>query len=150
MIIEIGICILGIAFSIFLFIFSIQLPPGPQKGIPGPSFFPYIISTVIFFVSVIVALNAFRKNYKQPSNRSVLEFKTFLRFLFTIFILGLYSVLWIVDFGNFIVNTLIVFIPLGIMYSVKRWYISTFFVIILVSFIYLIFSYILRVPLWYF
>ena len=151
MVVEIGICLLSIGFSIFLFIFALKLPPGAQKGIPGPALFPFMISIIIFMLSLGIAVNAFLRNYKKKDtdiiNKNIIESKFLLPLFLTISLLGIYSVLWIIDIGNFIMNSIIIFVPLGLLFSKKRWYFTTLFIIVLVIIIYLIFSKILRVPL---
>jgi hypothetical protein len=145
--VEIAICILSMGFSLFIFTFGLKLPPGPQKGIPGPSLFPMIVSCAIFILSLITVMISLLRRRPKGVTFKKIETKSILRLVFAIVLMGIYSSLWIAGIGNFIINSLLVFVPMGMVLSNKSWYSSGIYIIAVVIIIYLIFNVMLRVPL---
>ena len=59
-----------------------------------------------------------------------------------------YCLLWIFDLGNFLLNSMAIFLPIALLYSKERvWWKTLLFVTTLVVFMFVLFRYLLRVPL---
>lgn len=159
MLVELLVCIISLAFSLFLFVLSRQFPPSTQPGMPGPAFFPGIVAIAIFGLSLAQLIIAFVKRKKiPPGGRTVQpdtgqnqsELKQAVRIGEIVLLILLYALLWIYNIGNFLINSIVIFIPISMLYGGARerqWWKTSIFVVVLVVFNYVLFKYLLKVAI---
>lgn len=150
---NIIVCIINIAFSLFLLIVSCFFPVSMKQNIPSASFFPRIVGSILLclsvynFIRVIFVLRKNKKSFSAEKN-TIAKAKIF-QLLEIILLLFAYAVLWQLHIGHFLLNSFAAFIPVSILLGNEvAWYKSTIYTICLIIFIYLFFTLLLRVKLW--
>ncbi len=150
---EIIVSSLGAALSIFLFVFAQGFTGSGRAGVPSAAFFPIVISVILMLLSVyniirtVVRIQKEKKagTYQKPV---FVKGKVF-QILAVVGLMVLYAILWNLHIGHFLLNSIIVFVPISILLSDETaWWKSAIFTVCLVVFIYVLFSYLLRVRLW--
>ena len=156
---ELLVCVIGIAFSLFLFALSRQFPPAPQIGMPGAAFFPGIVSGVLFGLSLTQLIITLIKRRKISSGGETTQTaseqpqsgrKQIFRIIGIVLLVLLYALLWMYNVGHFIINSIVIFIPISILYGGARerqWWKTAIFVVVLVMFIYVLFIYLLKIAI---
>ena len=159
MFIEIVVSVIGLAFGVFLLVGARQFPPATQPGMPGAAFFPYIVSVVILILSIATLVIALAKRKRMQSNSGNTEpdakqaqfaRNQAFRIAGVVLLSLFYALLWHLNIGNFLINSLVFFIPIAILYDGAKerpWWKTAIFVSVLVVFIYILFKYVLRVAI---
>lgn len=150
---EIIVSSLGAVFSIFLFVFSRGFAISKRVGIPSAAFFPTVISVILMFLSVLNIVKAVVRISKERSAGTYKKVEIpkgkITQMLAVIGLMVLYAVLWNYHVGHFLLNSIVVFVPISILLSDEiEWWKSAIFSICLILFIWVLFSYLLRVSLW--
>ena len=157
--VELLVCVIALAFSLFLFVLSLQFPPSTQAGVPSAAFFPGIVSAVIFGLSLTQLIINLIKQKKIRSDGGTTQpgteqgqsaWKQALRIVEIVLLILLYSLLWIFNVGHFLVNSIVIFIPISMLYGggrERQWWKTSIFVVVLVVFIYVLFKYLLKVAI---
>ncbi|MCH3918063.1 MAG: PAM68 family protein [Spirochaetia bacterium] len=153
MISEMIVCIISLLFSIFLFYFARFFPTSQNPDIPSAAFFPFIISTLLFGLSVLNIAKGILSAYKGKKDgtyvKEVFQKGKVIQIVMIVLFLFLYVILWYLHVGTFILNSIVVFVPVCMLMSnEKAWWQNALFAIFLVLFIYVLFSFLLRVRLW--
>lgn len=148
--IEIMINVAGICISAFLYYFSKDFAVSTREGVPSAAFFPRIIAAILLLLSIINLVKIFvqkKKNtYKAPE--ATVKGRA-LQIIAVVALLLFYAILWKSHIGHFILNSIIVFVPICWLISDEiEWWKSLIYVVCLVIFIYLLFSVGLKVRLW--
>jgi hypothetical protein len=156
---EILVAFTSLIFSLFLFIGSRRFPPSRQAGVPGTAFFPTIISCLIFTFALIQIINIIRKYLISSKNNGnehttaqdfTLVQKKVLHIAGIIALMLFYSFFWLFNIGHFLVNSIIIFLPIAFLFGgtiETNWWKLSIFIVILLTFIYSLFKLILRVPI---
>ena len=157
--IELLVSIVGLAFGLFLFSGAQQFPPATQPGLPGAAFFPVIISTIIAGLSLANLCIVLVKRKKiqgagsdtaQDAQHVQFARKQILRVVGIVILTLLYALLWGYNIGHFIINSIVIFIPISMLYGGARerqWWKTSIYVVLLVVLIYVLFKYGLRVAI---
>lgn len=148
------VCITGILYSSFLLIFSQQFPKSTKPNVPSAAFFPRIIGIILLGLSIynVVAWLLARKQQMQEEQvesvkAGIAKGKT-LQMVQIIALIVAYAVLWHFHLGHFLLNSTIIFFPLVMLLSdEKKWYYNAIFTVVLVAFIYVLFTVVLKVRL---
>ena len=154
---ELVIYLISLAFGIFLLLGARQFPPSTMPGVPSSAFFPNIISTVIIALSLILMVTSLVKRIKTrasggevQTNPEQIKFvwKQALRIAGVILLLLLYGLLWHFNIGHFLINSIVFFIPITIIYGgaqEKKWWKTSIYVVIVVVIAYVLFRYLFGV-----
>lgn len=150
---EIIVCGLGIVISIILFVFSRGFSVSAKPGVPSAAFFPTLISIVLLFLSILVLIKVLiriNNEKKKGTHKQIVFVKTkVFQFVAILGLMVLYAILWNYHIGHFILNSIIVFVPISILLSDEKvWWQSAIFSSGLIIFVYLLFTTVLRVRLW--
>jgi uncharacterized membrane protein len=151
---EILVSVIGLGFSLFLFILSRKFPPSSQPGVPSAAFFPAIIAVIIFALAMVqvirIAVKWKKTNKGEKPANPARNKKNVIRLVEIVLLMILYSLLWMFNFGHFLVNSIVIFIPIGILFggAVEReWWKTSIFIVVLVTFIYCLFKFLLKIPI---
>lgn len=151
---EILVSAVGLGFSLFLFILSRRFPVSSQPGVPGSAFFPTIVAVLIFAFSAVQVIGTVVKRIKIQKDGSTEDTgqkrKNIIHVIEIVLLLVLYSLLWLFNIGHFLANSIVIFIPIALLYggAVEReWWKTSIFIVVLVVFIYCFFKYFLKVPI---
>ena len=157
--IEIVVYLIGLIFGLFLFVVSRGFPPASQAGLPGAAFFPGIVSTVIIGLSLILLVTALIKRWKTRSTggetqasteQSKFARKQAFRVIGVVLLIFLYALLWGLNIGNFLINSIVIFIPISMLYGgarERKWWKTVIFVVVLIVLTYILFTTFLRVSI---
>lgn len=111
--------IVMIFYSVYLFLESSRLPEG-IANMPGPGFFPKLVSIVVFFLSCFLIVmniwNVVKGRKKGPSVNG-----RWLRVFLIIACIFLYIFAW--GKGNFLINTFALLFSIQILTG-SKWYIA--------------------------
>lgn len=147
---EVIVNALGMAISIFLFVFSRSFAAPTKPGVPSAAFFPTIIAVILFCLSIFNTakyLGAKKKGLVEEPQK-INRFKL-IQFFFLVLLLVIYTVAWNYKIGHFIINTIIIFSPVCWLLSDEtEWWKSVLFITGLTIFIYLLFVVGLKVRIW--
>jgi putative tricarboxylic transport membrane protein len=66
---EIIFSLIMILVALFFFVFSLNFPPGTSDGVPGPKYFPMLLATMLFILSVVSIV----VNYGKKENYFIWE-----------------------------------------------------------------------------
>ena len=150
---EIIVNIFGVGLGLFLFIFSRGFLSSAKPGVPSAAFFPTIISIVLMFLSISnLATMLVKSRKKSPSaseEKPPILVKKVIQMGIIVVLMFLYALFWSLHIGHFILNSIIVFVPISILISDEQeWWKSLLFSTGLVIFIYVLFTVGLKVRLW--
>ncbi len=135
--------IICMAFSIFVFVMAKDFPAG-TNGVPGPGVFPMIISSLLFFCSLIILV--FSISVPLEGEKTItLGTKDNRRVYISMVGLVIYAII-LPFLGFLITNAIMLFVAITL-FKQKRSY-STALIALLVSLVvYVIFTRVLQVPL---
>jgi len=106
-----GVCF--IVLAIFFMVMSLTLPKGSDDGVPGPGYFPLILSGLLVFLSLVMIVTGVVK--KTSFNFFDALFKANAApLLQTILAITVYLVLW--NLIPFVINTVVFLFSLGLIY----------------------------------
>lgn len=149
---NIIVCGVSIFFSLFLFFFAKDFPVSNKVNVPSAAFFPTIISVVLLVLGIynsVVSVINLRKERASGVLKEKIQVGKIIQLMEVILLMLLYTLLWHFHIGHFILNSILIFIPISLLISDEvEWYKSVFFTISIVMFIYLLFKFLLRVRLW--
>ncbi len=150
---EIIVSSLGAALSVFLFVFSRGFAGSGRAGVPSAAFFPTVISAILMFLSIyniIKSVVRIRKEKQAGTYQKAVFVKgKVFQILAVVGLMVLYATFWNLHIGHFLLNSIVVFVPISILLSDETaWWKSAVFTTCLVIFIWILFSYLLRVRLW--
>lgn len=102
-----------------LFFASNALPSGYLPGVPGPGFFPRLISYGLIFLSILLFVNGVikKRKYFDKIFFSSLNFKYL---VYIVLITIAYILAWIFEFGTFIINSILYFSIIIYFFGEKR------------------------------
>ena len=92
--------LLGTAF----YFLTTGLPPGYMKGIPGPAFFPRLITTGLIIIGILLIIKGIKDKKRYFTNSDKYKY-----LFYIIIATAVYVSLWIFELGTFIVNSFIYF-----------------------------------------
>ena len=157
--IELLFSIIGMAFGVFLFVGAQHFPPtAPHPGVPGARFFPNIISIIIFGLSLVILVFTLAKRKKmripdenKPGKEEV-QFarKQALRIVGIVVLALIYALLWSLNMGHFVVNSIVIFIPITMLFGgaqERQWWKTSIYIVFLIVFVYVLFKHVLRVAI---
>ena len=135
--------IISIILSITFFLSSLGFKSGTSDGVPGPGYFPIILSAMMGFIGVCLIIQGirFKKRYFIIDDKIKKNLKSF---FLTILAIGVYLVLW--NIVPFIIRTPIFLFSLNFIYKRELKYNILFSGITSAS-IYLIFNNLFHVML---
>lgn len=146
------VCGVSIFFSLFLLFFAKDFPVSNKPNVPSAAFFPIIVSIILFMLGVYNAIVELIRLKKEKTSNNVKErifFGKVLQVAEIVLLMLLYALLWHFHIGHFILNSMLVFIPISLLISDEvEWYKSVIFSVCIVMFIYLLFTFLLRVRIW--
>lgn len=106
-----GLCF--IALALFFIVMSWSLPKGSDDGVPGPGYFPLILSALLVFLSLVMIVTGVVR--KTSFNFFDALFKANApSLLLTILAITAYLILW--SLIPFVINTAVFLFCLGLIY----------------------------------
>ncbi|MFA6846174.1 MAG: tripartite tricarboxylate transporter TctB family protein [Sphaerochaetaceae bacterium] len=149
---EIIVCSLSTGLSLFLLYFAKGFPKSIKPNVPSASFFPTIIGVILLGLSLFNLIHALIRIKKAKSagyeKQSVEKGKVF-QILEIVLLMFLYAFLWKYHIGHFLLNSIVVFALICVLLGDDvSWQKSVVFSTGLVVFVYVLFTFLLRVRLW--
>jgi hypothetical protein len=142
----------SIFLGLFLLFFARNFPPSNKPNVPSASFFPIIIAIVLIGLGIynlIIYLRQKKHAKAEAEQQTHYSMGKVVQVGQVIALMLAYALLWHFHIGHFLLNSIIVFIPVTLLISDEvKWHKSVIFTISLVIFIYALFTYLLKVRLW--
>jgi len=149
---EVIVCSISTFFSLFLLYFAQGFPKSVKPNVPSASFFPTLIAIVLLGLSIynlVVCLIQRKKAKEAGEKKEKIVKRKVLQIVEILLMLFLYAFLWKFHIGHFLLNSILVFTPVCLLMGDETvWWKSTIFSVCLVVFIYLLFTFLLKVRLW--
>jgi len=105
--------------GIIMFWGSRTLPSGYMPGVPGPGFFPRLISYGLIILSIILLISGL-KNRKTYFEKGFFRSENFKDWIWIVIPTTLYVFAWIFEIGTFIINSIIYFSIIVYFFGEKR------------------------------
>jgi hypothetical protein len=117
--VDLIISIVIFSLGILLYYGSTTLPAGFSPGVPGPGFFPRVISFCLIVLAILLFINWLRKK-EIYLEKGFFKTKAFKNLLFIILFTIIYVVAWIYEAGTFLINSFIYFSIITYLFGEKR------------------------------
>ena len=105
--------------GILLFWGSTTLPAGYMPGVPGPGFFPRLISFGLIILASLLFIHGLKTN-KRYFTKDFFTNPNFKSFLWIISATIIYVLAWIFEIGTFVINSAIYFAVILYFFGEKR------------------------------
>lgn len=105
--------------GIILFWGSTTLQSGYMPGVPGPGFFPRLISSGLIILSVLLFISGL-KTKKTYFEKGFFKSKNFKNLIWIVITTTFYVFAWIFEIGTFIINSIIYFPIILYLFGEKR------------------------------
>lgn len=102
-----------------LFWGSTTLPAGYMPGVPGPGFFPRLISLGLIILAILLFFHGIKTN-KKYFTKEFFTNPNFKSFLWIISATAIYVLAWIFEIGTFIINSITYFAVILYFFGEKR------------------------------
>jgi hypothetical protein len=141
----------GLGFSIFLFVVSGSFPQSTQAGVPSAAFFPQVVAVIIFGLSgaqLARTLVTRIRNGNGAEKEAVANKRNIIHIVEVLLLVILYCLLWKYNIGHYVINSIVIFIPIAMIFggsTEREWWKTCIFIVVLVAFIYCLFKFVLRV-----
>jgi len=150
---EIIVCSFGFIISVFMLAYAQTFPKSFKPGVPSSGFFPSIVNTVLMLLSLFCLIHSITTMIKAKKSgtytKKTVEKAKVMQILEIVILMFLYAGLWQVHIGHFLINSIVIFSAICVLFGDDaKWQKSVMFATGLVVFIYLLFTYLLKVRLW--
>lgn len=129
-----------ITLSLFIIAFALDLPAS-RKGVPGPGTWPILISLIMLFSAITVAIKSFNDKDKKPLG---IAGKEQIRVYLSMISLVIYLIA--MTFIGFAVSTFVMLYGFITWFSSYKWYFRVISSFAITAVIYCVFHYVLKVP----
>jgi len=129
-----------ITLSLFIIAFALELPAS-RKGVPGPGTWPILISLIMLFSAITVAIKSFNDKDKKPLG---IAGKEQIRVYISMASLVIYLIA--MTFIGFAVSTFVMMYGFITWFSSYKWYFRVISAFAITAVIYCVFHYVLKVP----
>lgn len=129
-----------ITLSLFIIAFALELPAS-RKGVPGPGTWPILISLIMLFSAITVAIKSFNDKDKKPLG---IAGKEQIRVYLSMISLVIYLIA--MTFIGFAVSTFVMLYGFITWFSSYKWYFRVISSFAITAVIYCVFHYVLKVP----
>ncbi|MEJ6078326.1 tripartite tricarboxylate transporter TctB family protein [Vibrio sp. 1-Bac 57] len=129
-----------ITLSLFIIAFALELPAS-RKGVPGPGTWPILISLIMLFSAITVAIKSFNDKDKKPLG---IAGKEQVRVYLSMISLVIYLIA--MTFIGFAVSTFVMLYGFITWFSSYKWYFRVISSFAITAVIYCVFHYVLKVP----
>ena len=129
-----------ITLSLFIIAFALELPAS-RKGVPGPGTWPILISLIMLFSAITVAIKSFNDKDKKPLG---IAGKEQVRVYLSMISLVIYLIA--MTFIGFAVSTFVMLYGFITWFSNYKWYFRVISSFAITAVIYCVFHYVLKVP----
>lgn len=129
-----------ITLSLFIIAFALDLPAS-RKGVPGPGTWPILISLIMLFSAITVAIKSFNDKDKKPLG---IAGKEQVRVYLSMISLVIYLIA--MTFIGFAVSTFVMLYGFITWFSSYKWYFRVISSFAITAVIYCVFHYVLKVP----
>jgi len=129
-----------ITLSLFIIAFALELPAS-RKGVPGPGTWPILISLIMLFSAITVAIKSFNDKDKKPLG---IAGKEQIRVYISMASLVIYLIA--MTFIGFAVSTFVMLYGFITWFSSYKWYFRVISAFAITAVIYCVFHYVLKVP----
>ena len=129
-----------ITLSLFIIAFALDLPAS-IKGVPGPGTWPILISLIMLFSAITVAIKSFNDKDKKPLG---IAGKEQVRVYLSMISLVIYLIA--MTFIGFAVSTFVMLYGFITWFSSYKWYFRVISAFAITAVIYCVFHYVLKVP----
>lgn len=129
-----------ITLSLFIIAFALDLPAS-RKGVPGPGTWPILISLIMLFSAITVAIKSFNDKDKKPLG---IAGKEQIRVYISMASLVIYLIA--MTFIGFAVSTFVMLYGFITWFSSYKWYFRVISSFAITAVIYCVFHYVLKVP----
>jgi len=129
-----------ITLSLFIIAFALDLPAS-RKGVPGPGTWPILISLIMLFSAITVAIKSFNDKDKKPLG---IAGKEQVRVYLSMISLVIYLIA--MTFIGFAVSTFVMLYGFITWFSSYKWYFRVISAFAITAVIYCVFHYVLKVP----
>ena len=131
--------LLLLATAIFVIGASLKMGLG-DVGSPKPGFFPFLVGFLLFFLSLGIIILALKERHKDPTFKEWSSLRVSV--LLTLAVLIVYAIS--LEFLGYIVGSFFLFLYLFKVPAGKKWVVSIFMAIVVVSLSYYIFGVLLQ------
>ncbi len=135
------ICVVMMSISLMVFLIARSFPSDQYGGVPGPGFFPIILSVIVFVLGIVLLISQLHEPdtpVRFICKENFLVFFTMLIFVFYLVLMGLVG---------FSIATPLFLISIFWLFGVRKWWVNIVASLMTTAITYLVFSRILAVIL---